>query len=148
MFFDNSLQPYFKQQHINNLPFTHTVNCAVNTFFALQMYIKKFDYAHSVLKKSVLYIVFYRILPHFTDFFRILPILTDFYRLRGRLPFVERQTNGKRTDKCIKKTGGIFVKENAKVTKNLKKFGYLKKFLLFCSVEKCADRHRKLNSLC
>jgi hypothetical protein len=39
----------------------------------------------------------YRILPHFTAFYRFLPYLTAFYRLGGCLPFVERQTNGKRT---------------------------------------------------
>lgn len=34
-------------------------------------------------------------------------------------------------------------KKRRKVTKNLKKFGYLKFFLLFCSVEKSVQRHRK-----
>ena len=40
----------------------------------------------------------YRILPILTDSYRFLPHPTDSYRLRGRLPFVERQTNGKRSD--------------------------------------------------
>jgi hypothetical protein len=40
---------------------------------------------------------FYRILPKLTDSYCILPLFTDSYRLGGRLPFVERQTDGKRT---------------------------------------------------
>ena len=40
---------------------------------------------------------FYRNLPILTETYCFLPHFTDSYRLGGRLPFVERQTNGKRT---------------------------------------------------
>ena len=44
---------------------------------------------------------YYRILRLLTAFYRILRIPTDPYRLGGRLPSLERQTNGKRTDTTI-----------------------------------------------
>jgi len=38
--------------------------------------------------------------------------------------------------------GFSFVKDGIKVTKKLKKFGYLKFFLLFCNVEKSVPQMR------